>query len=131
MRGGHVLIVLRFSDISTFVGHFVSSPREREKRDRKDSSMGIKMFILTKKTICGATMAPILAEKEHEPTPIFLTTVGNSSAEKTCRAAQPPDIPALPTIAKTTVRLDNSSSFPVNKNTNTCTLFTVCIRTQA
>ena len=31
------LIVLGFNDTSTFVGHFVSSPREREKRDRRDS----------------------------------------------------------------------------------------------
>ena len=33
----HFLIVLEFKDTSTLVGHFVSSPREREKRDRKDS----------------------------------------------------------------------------------------------
>ena len=32
-----VLIVLGFNDTSTPVGHFVSSPREREKRDRRDS----------------------------------------------------------------------------------------------
>ena len=32
-----VLIVLRFNDTSTLVGHFVSSPREREKRYRMDS----------------------------------------------------------------------------------------------
>ena len=31
-----VLIVLGFNDTSTLVGHFVSSPREREKRDRRD-----------------------------------------------------------------------------------------------
>ena len=31
------LIVLRFNDTSTLVGHFVSSPREREKRNRRDS----------------------------------------------------------------------------------------------
>ena len=31
------LIVLGFNDTSTFVGHFVSSPRERAKRDRRDS----------------------------------------------------------------------------------------------
>ena len=30
------LIVLGFNDTSTHVGHFVSSPREREKRDRRD-----------------------------------------------------------------------------------------------
>ena len=29
------LIVLGFNDMSTLVGHFVSSPREREKRDSK------------------------------------------------------------------------------------------------
>ena len=29
------LIVLGFNDTSTLVGHFVSSPREREKRDSK------------------------------------------------------------------------------------------------
>ena len=29
------LIVLEFNDTSTLVGHFVSSPREREIRDRK------------------------------------------------------------------------------------------------
>ena len=29
--------MLGFNDTSTLVGHFVSSPREREKRDRKDS----------------------------------------------------------------------------------------------
>ena len=29
-----ILIVLGFNDTSTLVGHFVSSPREREKRDR-------------------------------------------------------------------------------------------------
>ena len=31
------LIVLGLNDTSTLVGHFVSSPREREKRDRRDS----------------------------------------------------------------------------------------------
>ena len=31
------LIVLGFNDTSTHEGHFVSSPREREKRDRKES----------------------------------------------------------------------------------------------
>ena len=31
------LIVLGFNDTSTLVGHFVSSPREREKKDRRDS----------------------------------------------------------------------------------------------
>ena len=32
-----VLIMLRFNDMSTPVGHFVPSPRERENRDRRDS----------------------------------------------------------------------------------------------
>ena len=32
------LIVLGFNNTSTLVGHFVSSPREREKRDRRDST---------------------------------------------------------------------------------------------
>ena len=32
-----ILIVLGFKDMSTLVGHFVLSPREREKRDRRDS----------------------------------------------------------------------------------------------
>ena len=32
-----IIIVLGFNDTSTLVGHFVSSPREREKRDRRDS----------------------------------------------------------------------------------------------
>ena len=31
------MTVLGFTDASTLVGHFVSSPREREKRDRRDS----------------------------------------------------------------------------------------------
>ena len=31
-----IVIVLGFNDTSTLVGHFVSSPREREKRDRRD-----------------------------------------------------------------------------------------------
>ena len=31
------LVVLRFNDTSTLVGHFVWSPRKREKRDRRDS----------------------------------------------------------------------------------------------
>ena len=34
---GPILIVLGFNDTSTLKGHFVSSPREREKRDRRDS----------------------------------------------------------------------------------------------
>ena len=29
--------MLGFNDTSTLVGHFASSPREREKRDRRDS----------------------------------------------------------------------------------------------
>ena len=33
----HLFIVLEFNDTSTLVGHFVSSPREREKRERRDS----------------------------------------------------------------------------------------------
>ena len=32
-----VLIVLGFNDKSTLVGHFVLSPKEREKKDRRDS----------------------------------------------------------------------------------------------
>ena len=32
-----LLIVLGFNDTSTLEGHFVSSPREREKRDRRES----------------------------------------------------------------------------------------------
>ena len=32
-----LLIVLGFNNTPTFVGHFVSSPREREERDRRDS----------------------------------------------------------------------------------------------
>ena len=32
--------VLGFNDMSTLVGHFVSSPREREKRDRGDEREG-------------------------------------------------------------------------------------------
>ena len=31
------MIVFGFNDTSTLVGHFVSSPREREKIDRRDS----------------------------------------------------------------------------------------------
>ena len=34
------LIDLRFNDTSTLVGHFVLSPRKREKRDRIDSREG-------------------------------------------------------------------------------------------
>ena len=34
---GEDLIVLGFNDTSTLEGHFVSSPREREKRDRRES----------------------------------------------------------------------------------------------
>ena len=34
---GKQLIVLGFNDTSTLVGHFVLSPREREKRDRRNS----------------------------------------------------------------------------------------------
>ena len=34
---GYTLIVLGFNDTSTLVDHFVSSPRDREKRDRRDS----------------------------------------------------------------------------------------------
>ena len=45
--------MLKFNDMSTFVGHFVSSPREREKReeiveemkerDREERETGIKV----------------------------------------------------------------------------------------
>ena len=34
---GQILIVLGFNDTSTLEGHFLSSPREREKRDRRES----------------------------------------------------------------------------------------------
>ena len=33
----YVMIVLGFNNTSTLAGHFVSSPRKREKRDRRDS----------------------------------------------------------------------------------------------
>ena len=36
-RDTKIWIVLGFNDTSTLVGHFVSSPREREKRDRRGS----------------------------------------------------------------------------------------------
>ena len=36
-HGPDFLIVLGFNDTSTLEGHFVSSPREREKRDRRES----------------------------------------------------------------------------------------------
>ena len=32
-----LLLVLGFNNTSTLVGHFVSSPRKREKRDKRDS----------------------------------------------------------------------------------------------
>ena len=32
-------MVLGYNDTSTCVGHFVSPPREREKRDRRDSTL--------------------------------------------------------------------------------------------
>ena len=32
-----VVDCVAFKDMSTLVGHFVSSPREREKRDRRDN----------------------------------------------------------------------------------------------
>ena len=35
-----MMIVLGFNYTSTLVGHFVSSPREKEKRDRRDSRKG-------------------------------------------------------------------------------------------
>ena len=35
--GKEDLILVGFNDMSTLVGHFVSSPREREKRDKRDS----------------------------------------------------------------------------------------------
>ena len=34
--------MLGFNDTSTLVGHFVSSPIEREKRDRRDSRGDVK-----------------------------------------------------------------------------------------
>ena len=37
LRTLKILIVLGFNDTSTLEGHFVSSPREREKRDRRES----------------------------------------------------------------------------------------------
>ena len=36
------LIVLEFNDTSTLVGHFVSSPRERETRGRRNSRRDVK-----------------------------------------------------------------------------------------
>ena len=36
-KNNWLLIVLGFNDTSTHEGHFVSSPREREKRDRRES----------------------------------------------------------------------------------------------
>ena len=36
-RNDRGLIVLGFNDTSTLVGYFMSSPRERKKRDRRDS----------------------------------------------------------------------------------------------
>ena len=33
-----ILIVLGFNNTSALVGHFVLSPREREKKDRRDST---------------------------------------------------------------------------------------------
>ena len=37
IKVGLILIVLGFNDTSTLEGHFVSSPRKREKRDRRES----------------------------------------------------------------------------------------------
>ena len=37
LKAFNLAIVLGFNDTSTLVGHFVSSPRERVKRDRRDS----------------------------------------------------------------------------------------------
>ena len=34
--------MLGFNDTSTLVGHFVSSPREKEKRDRRDSRRDVR-----------------------------------------------------------------------------------------
>ena len=37
LQGGGLVIVLRFNDTSTLMAHFMLSPRERQKRDRRDS----------------------------------------------------------------------------------------------
>ena len=50
------LIVLGVYDMSTLMGHFVSSPREREKRDRRDENS--KSVTLTSRSCPGTGISP-------------------------------------------------------------------------
>ena len=73
------LIVLGFNDTSTLVGHFVSSPREREKRDRKESRRDEKdrKERGTRAGVCK-TLCPQLPDS-NSLTPTLLSHDGNNS----------------------------------------------------
>ena len=67
--------MLGFNDTSTLVGHYVSSPREREKRDRRDSR-GDKKRGTGKKKEREAVLTNthnLYFEQEYENYHIFLS----------------------------------------------------------
>ena len=63
------LIVLGFNDTSTLVGHFVSSPREREKRDRWDSRRDVVEKMKERNREERGTGMKVKKQKKYTPPP--------------------------------------------------------------
>lgn len=61
------------------------------------------MILLTREATKGATIDPILAHIDPAPSPVFLTTVGNSSVEYKYIVVKPTAVPVTPTVAKLTL----------------------------
>ena len=60
--------MLGFNDVSALVGHFVSSPRDREKRERKDSRGDERKGQGRKRNVSEETEEI----KKHSPLPLLL-----------------------------------------------------------
>ena len=71
------LIVLGFNDTPTLVGHFVSSPREREKRDRRDSSGDLRegQWILNMTVNCYTLLLSFYVNFEYDCQLLYFTVV--------------------------------------------------------
>lgn len=64
---------------------------------------------LTREAMNGAIIEPIRAHIDPEPSPVFLTTVGNNSVEYRYRVVNPTDMPTTPRVANP--RRHHSTSF--------------------
>ena len=85
--------MLGFNDTSTLMGHFVSSPRKRDKRDRRDSREDEREGQRRQRNRNEREETEeIIIIKKHSPLPLPATRIASLTNRKQISAVRPGDV---------------------------------------